>query len=220
MGRAEISWKKRTEEGEKREVYAKHVGDQWLFYSREKRFDDWEPLAQPPLDDWLELLDGVRRRIGRRRRAGDQSNFATLSRSRSMNSAPTILIAPSTQKAGEEFYDYAVSLSDAYSRAVIEGGGIPFITPCAPGAKTVSEMVAPADGILLSGGDDIQPKLYWEDVPEDLAKTSKDHDPQRDLFETVLINEVFRQRKPMLAICRGHQMVNVALGGTLIVDLP
>jgi hypothetical protein len=66
MGRAEISWKKRTEEGEKREVYAKHVGDQWLFYSRAKRFDDWEPLAQPPLDDWLELLDGVRRRIGRR----------------------------------------------------------------------------------------------------------------------------------------------------------
>jgi hypothetical protein len=66
MGRAEISWKKRTEEGQKREVYAKHVGDQWLFYSREKRFDDWEPLAQPLLDDWMELLDGVRRRISRR----------------------------------------------------------------------------------------------------------------------------------------------------------
>lgn len=66
MGRAEISWKKRTEEGEKREVYAKHIGDQWIFYSREKRFDDWEALPQPPLDDWLELLDGVRRRIGRR----------------------------------------------------------------------------------------------------------------------------------------------------------
>jgi hypothetical protein len=66
MGRAEISWKKRTEEGEKREVYAKHVGDQWIFHEREKRFDDWEPLAQPSLEDWLELLDGVRRRIGRR----------------------------------------------------------------------------------------------------------------------------------------------------------
>jgi hypothetical protein len=66
MGRAEISWKKRTEEGEKREVYAKHVGDQWIFHEREKRFDDWQPLAQPPLEDWLELLDGVRRRIGRR----------------------------------------------------------------------------------------------------------------------------------------------------------
>jgi hypothetical protein len=66
MGRAEISWKKRTDEGQKREVYAKHVGNQWLFYHREQRFDDWEPLEQPPLDDWLELLDGVRRRIGRR----------------------------------------------------------------------------------------------------------------------------------------------------------
>lgn len=66
MGRAEISWKKRTEEGAKREVYAKHVGNQWLFYHREQRFDDWQPLEQPPLDDWLELLDGVRRRIARR----------------------------------------------------------------------------------------------------------------------------------------------------------
>jgi putative glutamine amidotransferase len=129
-------------------------------------------------------------------------------------------MAPSTQKAGEEFYDYAISLSDAYSKAIIEAGGIPFITPCAPGAKLVAEMVSRVDGVLLSGGDDIQPKLYWEDVPEELAKTSTDHDPHRDLFETVLINEVFRQRKPMLAICRGHQMVNIALGGTLIVDLP
>jgi hypothetical protein len=66
MGRAEISWKKRNDEGQKREVYAKHVGDQWNFFEREQRFDDWQPLAQPPLDDWLELLDGVRRRIGRR----------------------------------------------------------------------------------------------------------------------------------------------------------
>ena len=66
MGRAEISWKKRSEEGEKREVYAKHVGDQWKFFEREKRFDDWQALAQPRLEDWLELLDGVRRRIGRR----------------------------------------------------------------------------------------------------------------------------------------------------------
>jgi len=137
-----------------------------------------------------------------------------------MNSAPTILIAPSTAKAGDEFYDYAISLSDAYSRAIIEAGGVPFIAPCAPAAKLVAEMVSRVDGIMISGGDDIQPKLYWPDVPEDLLKTSTDHDPQRDLFETILVNEVFRQRKPMLAICRGHQIVNVALGGTLIVELP
>jgi hypothetical protein len=64
--KAEISWKGRTVEGERREVYARHVGDRWLFYAREKRYDRWEPLEQPPLEDWLELLDSVRRRIARR----------------------------------------------------------------------------------------------------------------------------------------------------------
>ena len=66
MGRGEISWNKRTDEGEKRQVYAHHVGDRWLFYSREKRFDEWEEMKNPPLEDWIELLDGVRRRVARR----------------------------------------------------------------------------------------------------------------------------------------------------------
>ncbi len=64
--KAEISWKGRTDEGLRREVYAQHVGDRWLFYAREKRYDRWEALKQPPIDDWLELLDSVRRRIARR----------------------------------------------------------------------------------------------------------------------------------------------------------
>ena len=64
--KAEISWKGRTTEGERREVYARHVGDRWLFYARERRYERWEPLDQPPLEDWLELLDSVRRRIARR----------------------------------------------------------------------------------------------------------------------------------------------------------
>jgi len=137
-----------------------------------------------------------------------------------MNTAPTILMAPSTAKAGEEFFDYSISLSDAYLRAIIEAGGVPFVAPCAPAQKLVAELVSRVDGILLSGGDDIQPSLYLDPVPPNLAKTSSGHDAQRDLFETVLINEAFRQRKPLLAICRGLQIVNVALGGDLIVDLP
>jgi hypothetical protein len=64
--KAEISWKCRTAEGERREVYAQHVGDRWFFYEREKRFDQWQLMKAPPLEDWLELLDAVRRRIGRR----------------------------------------------------------------------------------------------------------------------------------------------------------
>lgn len=66
MGKGEISWKGRTAEGVKREVYARRNGDQWRFYVREKRYDRWASLPEPELDDWLELLDGVRRRVARR----------------------------------------------------------------------------------------------------------------------------------------------------------
>jgi hypothetical protein len=66
MAKAEISWKRRTAEGEPLQVYAHHVGDRWIFYARTKRFDDWERIEDPPWEDWMELLDGVRRRINRR----------------------------------------------------------------------------------------------------------------------------------------------------------
>ena len=66
MGKAEIGWKGKTEEGIKREVYARHVGDRWLFFVREQRYDQWDALQEPPLSDWLELLDAVKRRIARR----------------------------------------------------------------------------------------------------------------------------------------------------------
>ena len=66
MAKAEISWKRRAETGERILVYAQHVGDQWKFYAREKRFDQWQAIAEPPLEDWLELLDAVRRRVNRR----------------------------------------------------------------------------------------------------------------------------------------------------------
>jgi hypothetical protein len=66
MAKAEISWKGRTAEGVRRQVYARRVGREWRFYVREKRYDLWEAMPEPPLEDWLELLDGVRRRVARR----------------------------------------------------------------------------------------------------------------------------------------------------------
>lgn len=66
MGRGEISWKGETADGLKRQVYARRVGSEWRFFVREKRYDCWEPLLNPPLEDWLELLDGVQRRVARR----------------------------------------------------------------------------------------------------------------------------------------------------------
>ena len=67
MAKAEISWTRVTEDGSKRQAYAQHVGGEWLFYAREKRFDRWQAIPHPPLEDWLELLDAVQRRITRRR---------------------------------------------------------------------------------------------------------------------------------------------------------
>ena len=64
--KAEISWRRRTDEGERVELYAQHRGDQWLFYQRGRRYEQWQLVEDPSLEDWLELLDGVRRRIARR----------------------------------------------------------------------------------------------------------------------------------------------------------
>jgi hypothetical protein len=66
MPKAEIRWKRKTEDGETIQVYVQHVGRDWKFFRRGKRFDQWEALTDPPLEDWKELLDSVRRRINRR----------------------------------------------------------------------------------------------------------------------------------------------------------
>jgi hypothetical protein len=67
MPKAEISWKRVTDDGVKLQVYAQHVGREWHFFHREKRFDQWQRVENPPLDDWLELLDAMQRLVTRRR---------------------------------------------------------------------------------------------------------------------------------------------------------
>ena len=66
MAKGEVSWKGMFEDGRKRQVYAKKVGNDWRFYEREKRYDEWDPLPKPPFDDWMQLMDGVDRRVSRR----------------------------------------------------------------------------------------------------------------------------------------------------------
>lgn len=65
MPKAEIGWERIDAEGFRLQVYAQHVGRDWRFYARQKRYDQWQVVTEPPLEDWLELLDAVRRRIGR-----------------------------------------------------------------------------------------------------------------------------------------------------------
>src|SRR5262245_20159850 len=133
---------------------------------------------------------------------------------------PVVLISGSTETRGVEFRGFSLSLSHNYALAIKAGGGTPTVAPCLPDRDSVAESVAQCAGVWLTGGDDIQPEIYRDDIPQALAKTVHAADPERDTFELMLVDEVFRQKKPLLAICRGHQLLNVALGGTLIVDIP
>jgi len=74
MPKAEVSWKRVTEDGVKLQVYAQRVSRDWRFFVREKRFDQWQPVADPPLEDWMELLDAVQRLITRRRLQPDDED--------------------------------------------------------------------------------------------------------------------------------------------------
>ena len=67
MPKAEISWKRVNDDGEKLQVYVQRVSREWKFFQRSKRFDNWQPVAEPPLEDWMELLDAVQRLVNRRR---------------------------------------------------------------------------------------------------------------------------------------------------------
>jgi putative glutamine amidotransferase len=101
-------------------------------------------------------------------------------------------------------------------------GGLPLTMPATVSRECIAECVRRADGVLLTGGDDVDPRLYGDGLPPKVRRTVgvTVDGGHRDLRELLLIDEVFRLHKPLLAICRGQQVLNVALGGTLIADIP
>jgi putative glutamine amidotransferase len=134
---------------------------------------------------------------------------------------PLILISPGIEKRGFEFGDLSVSLSARYEDAVLAAGGLPLIAPATTNRALLAEAVRRTDGLLLTGGDDIDPGLYDNTLPLEVRQTVGPTPDRgaRDERELILIREIFRQRKPLLAICRGHQLLNLAFGGTLIADI-
>lgn len=138
-----------------------------------------------------------------------------------MAKKPLILVSPSVEKRGVEFHDLSVSLSFKYEQSILQAGGIPFILPSTNDRVLLADIVRRADGVLLTGGDDINPGLYAKKLPRAVRQTIEQTPDGggRDLRELMLIDEIFRQRKPLLAICRGHQLLNIALGGGLIADI-
>jgi len=133
-----------------------------------------------------------------------------------------ILVSADVQAQGVEFGDRSLSLSENYTRALLNAGALPFAMPPSTARSVIAECVARCDGVLLTGGEDVNPDFYSPRLPQSLRETVclTPDGGARDLRELLLVDEVFRQRKPLLAICRGHQVLNVALGGTLVVDIP
>ena len=133
---------------------------------------------------------------------------------------PLVLVAASPHAAGAEFDDRSTSLSMRYTDAVLAAGGVPWIYPPTPDAGALREAVRRCDGLLLTGGDDIGSGMHRPEAGADLASRCVGVDRARDLFELELLGEWVARPVPLLAICRGMQVLNVALGGTLFIDLP
>jgi putative glutamine amidotransferase len=133
-----------------------------------------------------------------------------------------ILISPDFESEGKEHQDPSISLSARYAEALSQAGALPVALAPSIDRKFISQCVARSDGVLLTGGDDVDPRLYNGRLPRRLSQTVNvtPDSGERDYREVLLVDEVFRQRKPLLAICRGHQLLNVALGGTLVADIP
>jgi putative glutamine amidotransferase len=104
----------------------------------------------------------------------------------------------------------------AYVRSVLAAGGVPLVLSPLLGPSFAARALDGADGLLLTGGEDMDPALYGAQPSPHLNPPSR----ERDLFELALF-AVARQRElPVLGICRGIQLINVGLGGTLYQDLP
>lgn len=110
----------------------------------------------------------------------------------------------------------AALLPHAYVAAVVAAGGLPVLLPPVPSSDAARSAVAMLDGLLLTGGADIEPVRYGAEPTATTQAPRQD----RDRWEADLLAEALARDLPVLAICRGHQLLNVAVGGTLHPHLP
>jgi putative glutamine amidotransferase len=103
-----------------------------------------------------------------------------------------------------------------YVEGVVEAGGVPVVLPPVGERRAAEALLGGLDGLLLSGGSDLDPRYYGEEPAPELGVTI----PERDAFEMALLELALRRGMPIFGICRGMQILNVALGGTLYQDLP
>ncbi len=105
---------------------------------------------------------------------------------------------------------------DVYTNAVLRAGGEPaIVVPQELGDEDADELMSRFDGLLLMGGGDVDPTLYGQEPSVYVYGILT----EQDIFESTMVKAAIRMGKPVLAICRGLQITNVALGGTLVQEI-
>ena len=124
--------------------------------------------------------------------------------------APLIGITCSRSESG------ATILSSSYTEAVAKAGGVPVVIPTVGTREEADAVLAGLDGVAFSGGEDVNPAWYGEVILNETVYM----DPVRNVSDSLLARAALASGKPVLGICRGEQLLNVMLGGSLYQDIP
>ncbi|MFN8447422.1 MAG: gamma-glutamyl-gamma-aminobutyrate hydrolase family protein [Anaerolineae bacterium] len=118
-----------------------------------------------------------------------------------------------------EFEDHGKPYHRSYARnawAIKDAGGLPVYIPTGLDETTLRDLYERVDAVLLPGGPDVDPAYYGEER----HPATKIIDDARDTLELTLARWTYEDDRPLFGICRGHQVINVAFGGTLVQDIP
>lgn len=131
-------------------------------------------------------------------------------------STPLVAILGKRAAASENARTPVVIAGRLYVDAVQRAGAVPVVVPPGSGTDATMEAVSRCDALILLGGGDVDPRAYGHTENARLYGV----DPAQDSFEIEAVRRAVEADVPVLAVCRGHQVLNVALGGTLIQHLP
>lgn len=123
---------------------------------------------------------------------------------------PVIGISGNYQGENNSFW-----FKDFYVNSILEAGGVPVLLPSVTDEELLEDYFRVCQGFVLSGGGDLDP-VYWGEFPD---PGCGEIDPLRDRFEVSLVRRAYLQNKAVLGICRGCQVLNAALGGTIWQDI-
>ena len=108
------------------------------------------------------------------------------------------------------------SVNNTYVNSVLMNGGVPYIIPVTDDVEVLRQITAQLDGIIFTGGEDFAPAYFGQEEHEKLGEVNV----TRDTYDLTLFKLAKDRNIPILGICRGLQLINVAMGGTLYQDLP